>query len=201
MAPLHTLVLFVALLNLTARPVTALWPLPRSMQTGTTPLILSQNFQVSVNNSVFPEDLLEAIAQMEHYLWNDRLERLVVGRGAADAQAIAGAEVLTSLTVTLVHNGPALSVAQEAIDYPENRDEEYSLIVPTDGSPAVLTANSTLGLYRGLTTFSQLWYFYAGTVYTLDAPIHILDSPAYVCNPMFLQVLYRLDLSVSPIVD
>src|SRR5277367_508652 len=154
MAPLHTLVLFVALLNLTARPVAALWPLPRSMQTGTTPLILSQNFRVNVNNSVFPEDLLEAIAQMEHYLWNDRLERLVVCRGAADAQAIAGAEVLTSLTVTLVHNGPALSVAQEVIDYPENRDEEYSLIVPTDGSPAVLTANSTLGLYRGLTTFS-----------------------------------------------
>jgi hexosaminidase len=170
------------------------------MQTGTTPLILSQNFRVSVNNSVFPEDLLDAIAQMEHYLWNDRLERLVVGRGAADAQAIAGAKLLTCLTVTLAHNGPALSVAQEALDYPENRDEEYSLIVPTDGSPAVLTANSTLGLYRGLTTFSQLWYFYAGTVYTLDAPIQILDSPAYVCNLMFLQVLYRLDLSVSLIV-
>jgi hexosaminidase len=153
-----------------------------------------------VNISRCPEDLLEAVAQTEQYLWNDRLERLVVGRGAADAQAIVGAELLTSLTVTLAHNGPVLSVAQEAINYPENRDEEYSLIVPTDGSPAVLTANSTLGLYRGLTTFSQLWYFYAGTVYTLDAPIQILDSPAYVCNPMPLQVLYRLDLSVSPIV-
>jgi hexosaminidase len=134
-----------------------------------------------VNNSVFTEDLLDAIAQMEHYLWNDRLERFVVGRGAADAQTIVGAKLLTSLTVTLAHNGPALSVAQETIDYPENRDEEYSLIVPTDGSPAVLTANSTLGLYRGLTTFSQLWYFYAGTVYTLEAPIQILDSPVISC--------------------
>ena len=68
MALSHAVVLFIVLLNLTARPVASLWPLPRSMQTGTTPLILSQNFRVSVNNSVFPEDLLDAIAQMEPYL-------------------------------------------------------------------------------------------------------------------------------------
>ena len=44
----------------------------------------------------------------------------------------------------------------------------------------MLSANTTLGLFRGLTTFGQLWYDWDGTTYTLEAPINIVDSPAYV---------------------
>jgi hypothetical protein len=32
--------------------------------------------------------------------------------------------------------------------------------MPADGSGAVLSAASTLGLFRGLNTFAQLWYYY-----------------------------------------
>jgi hypothetical protein len=56
------------------------------------------------------------------------------------------------------------------------------LHVPSDGSPATLSANSTLGLLRGLTTFEQLWYDLDGAAtYTLEAPITISDAPAFVC--------------------
>ncbi|EJU02943.1 N-acetylhexosaminidase [Dacryopinax primogenitus] len=58
----------------------------------------------------------------------------------------------------------------------------------------MLQANTTLGLFRGLTTFTQLWYstggvastypyasFFPGAsmVYTVQAPVMITDSPAY----------------------
>jgi hypothetical protein len=73
------------------------------------------------------------------------------------------------------------------------------LNVPADGTGAVLSAASTLGLFRGLNTFAQLWYTYdygkealdqdgknrdgngvVPVVYTLSAPVAIQDSPAYV---------------------
>ncbi|KAH7928429.1 glycoside hydrolase family 20 protein [Leucogyrophana mollusca] len=65
------------------------------------------------------------------------------------------------------------------MDALESRNEAYSLSVPSDGSAATLKANSTLGLFRGLTTFSQLWYEYDGAIYTPEAPIDISDWPVY----------------------
>jgi hexosaminidase len=109
------------------------------------------------------------------------LERLVIGRGANDASAIKSAKQLSSLTVSLTStNGKVLSISEEAMGLLESRDEAYSLTVPGDGSAASLTANSTLGLFRGLTTFGQLWYEYGGATYTLEAPIKIHDAPTYV---------------------
>jgi len=61
----------------------------------------------------------------------------------------------------------------------ESRVEGYTLTIPADGSAASLKANSTLGLFRGLTTFGQFWYDLQGTTYTLAAPFNIVDSPAY----------------------
>jgi hypothetical protein len=49
-------------------------------------------------------------------------------------------------------------------------DEGYSLVVPGDGSHVVLEANWTLGLFRGLNTFSKLWFTVPGTVYMVGAP-------------------------------
>lgn len=72
------------------------------------------------------------------------------------------------------------SIAEESVKEITSRSEGYTLSIPADGSSAVLTANSTLGLFRGLTTFEQLWYYYSGTIYTLEAPIQITDEPAFV---------------------
>ena len=72
------------------------------------------------------------------------------------------------------------SISSESVKEITNRSETYKLSVPADGSSATLIANSTLGLFRGLTTFSQLWYYYNNEVYTLEAPVQITDWPAFV---------------------
>jgi hypothetical protein len=72
------------------------------------------------------------------------------------------------------------TIAAGAITPLGTRDEAYTLNIPSDGSPATLSANSTLGLFRGLTTFSQIWYTHGSSIYTVEAPISISDSPAFV---------------------
>ena len=111
---------------------------------------------------------------------HDKLERLVVGRGDTDASKLNSAPSLNNLNLVLTSRSNVFaSIAQEAIKPIESRDESYTLTIPTDGD-ATLRANSSLGLFRGLTTFSQLWYLSGGTLYTLEAPITINDKPAYV---------------------
>lgn len=162
-------------------PVSALWPLPKSIQTGSTAVSLAPNFDIKISVQNAPKDLRDAVTRTKAYLKNDKLERLVVGRGSSDSSAISGAKKLSALTVSLTSsNGTVRSISDEAKDEIESRDEAYTLTVPGDGSAATLKANSTLGLYRGLTTFGQLWYEYAGATYTLEAPIQIDDAPAYV---------------------
>jgi hexosaminidase len=127
----------------------------------------------------------------------------VLGRGVDDLEAISdGAPTLRRLVLrfddstptrrqiqTLEHtlgstvDDDAVVVVQpievEARMPLGMRDEGYSLVVPADGSHAVLKANLTLGLFR-LNTYSQLWFTVQGTVYTIGAPVEIQDSPAYV---------------------
>ena len=160
----------------------ALWPIPRTLVNGTTLLKLSSNFNIHVNVARAPQDLVNAVTRTQGYLRNDKLGRLVVGRGSSDSSGFTTAESLSSLTISLAEgSGPALPIATEAIKPIGTRDESYSLTVPADGSGAVLVANSTLGLFRGLSTFDQLWYEFGGVVYTTIAPINIEnDAPAYV---------------------
>ena len=174
MFPPKTSVVLVALLA--GNVVNALWPLPRSITTGSTGLVLSPDFKIDVKGSC-PDDLRSAVSRTLDFIHKDKHERLVVGRGSVDADAIESAKQLTSLVVT---GGGKNSIATEAIAPLGTRDEAYSLNVPSDGSPATLSANSTLGLFRGLTTFSQIWYFHDSNVYTVEAPIAISDSPAFV---------------------
>lgn len=181
----------VVALSLTS-PVYALWPIPRSLDTGTTPLILAKNFNiVGLRNS--PSDLSGAISRTLGHLSNDKLQRLVVGRAAADKAAVQHAKQLSALTLSLSSGVKANSISEEAIKPLGSRSEEYILHVPSDGSTATLSANSTLGLLRGLTTFEQLWYDLDGAAtYTLEAPIAITDSPAYVSVFALLHVHYLI---------
>ncbi|KAH8085997.1 N-acetylhexosaminidase [Cristinia sonorae] len=179
MARKSAFLLLSALLSVLA-PVDALWPQPRSITTGSSALRLSGGFDIvigSVRNP--PSDLHQAVDRTSGFLKNDKLERLVVGRGDVDRAAVAKAKTLSRLTLSLGKGATARSIAAEAQKAVEERDEGYVLDVPADGSGATLTANSTLGLFRGLTTFSQLWYQSGSTTYTIEAPIHIEDSPAF----------------------
>jgi len=108
------------------------------------------------------------------------IQRLVVGRGATDNVTIHSAKFLWSLELSLADGAAVKSITEESQKEITSRKENYALSVPKDGSRAVLTANSTLGLLRGLTTFEQLWYYFDGEIYTLEAPAEIADAPAYV---------------------
>ena len=179
--------------------VHALWPQPRNLQTGTDALLLDPSFIIYIPDPSAPQDLIDAAERTREYLFTDQLGRLVVGRGADDLSAGCPANVLSNLTLTFLNSasGAPQSIMTEATLPLGSRDEAYSLIVPADGTGAVLSANSTLGLFRGLTTFSQLWYTTNGTVYTLSAPVAIQDSPAYVClpHPAVYFLHFRLDCS------
>ncbi|KAJ7366267.1 N-acetylhexosaminidase [Mycena albidolilacea] len=164
----------------------ALWPLPTGLSLGTTPLKLSKGFDIKIGIPNPPADLVAAVSRAKGFLANDKLQALVVDRGASSASAIAGAKSLPSLTLSLATTakGSSLkSISAEAIAPIESRVEGYTLTVPADGSGAVLKANSSLGLLHGLTTFGQLWYDLPGpssrTTYSLSAPIQITDAPAY----------------------
>ncbi|THH02698.1 hypothetical protein EW026_g230 [Hermanssonia centrifuga] len=180
MFPKPTLILFATLLTVCS-PADALWPQPRNLQTGSTALRLSGGFDITISGSVHnaPSDLHAAVLSTQNFVKTDKLGRLVVGRGSVDAQAVSKAKSLSKLTLSLSQGATAHSITSEAQKAIEDRDEAYTLTVPSDGSGATLTASSTLGLYRGLTTFSQLVYYNDGTTYILNAPIHIQDSPAY----------------------
>jgi hexosaminidase len=170
----------LVLFSVQISPSHCLWPIPRSLQTGTTGLKLSPSFAITLDIASPPQDLSDAVSQTESYLANDKLQRLIIGRGASDTTLIQNAASLSSLTLSISGTAPVLSIATEAVKDYSSRVEGYALTVPSDGSGAVLTANSTLGLYRGLTTFSQLWYYTGGNIYILQAPIKITDSPAFV---------------------
>ncbi|OSC97365.1 glycoside hydrolase family 20 protein [Trametes coccinea BRFM310] len=158
----------------------AIWPIPRSLLTGTSPVKLSPDFVINLQGlSNPPADLASAISRTQSRLHSDSLERLVLGRGSGDAQAVEGAHLLSSLTASLQHGSPVRSIAEETTLAFDDKSESYELFIPDDRAVATLVANSTLGLLRGLTTFEQLWYDYKGTKYTLEAPIQIHDEPAF----------------------
>ncbi|KAJ7037692.1 N-acetylhexosaminidase [Mycena alexandri] len=158
----------------------ALWPIPGTLKNGTDLVKLSPTFSINVNVQNPPQDLLDAVSETKGYLATDKLQRLVLGRGSSDATALKTAAELPSLTVTLQNVQPVLPISAEAVKDVANRSEGYTLSIPSDGTPAVLSANSTLGLFRGLTTFSQFWYDFDGVTYTNVGPVSILkDVPAY----------------------
>jgi hexosaminidase len=154
--------------------------MPTNFQTGNSSVILDRSFSIQFHGGRAPSDLQDAISRTNGFLKNDKLGRLVVGRGASDASSIKRAKSLRNLVLSLTSR-TANTIASEATKELTTRDESYELKVPSDGSDATLKANTTLGLFRGLTSFSQLWYTYQGTIYAVDTPMDIKDSPAYVC--------------------
>lgn len=164
----------------------ALWPIPRSLQTGSTLVKLSSGFDIQVNGiSKVPQDLQDAISRTKTRLRSDKHQRLVVGRGATDSAALTHAPSLSKLTLSLTPSagGTVNPIMQEATKDIAKRTESYSLTLPSsNGGIATITASSSLGLFRGLTTFEQLWYDDStGVTYTYQAPVTITnDSPAFV---------------------
>lgn len=168
-----------------SNPAIALWPRPKSLTNGTTILTLASSDAFTILADGLPDDLQQAAGRTKDRLFQDNLQELVPAHVISNFD---GAPALSQLTLTLTGSGNT-SITEETTQLTvENRTESYKLTVPDDGSAATLTSDSALGLFRGLTTFEQLWFTSgdASTVYTAIAPIEIDDSPAYVGSVMCL---------------
>ncbi|KAG8730538.1 N-acetyl-glucosamine-6-phosphate deacetylase [Ceratobasidium sp. 414] len=183
MLPLFACLALLTLL--TANPAQAIWPRPTQLTSGQTALRLSPSVSISLPDGA-PPDLKDAVSRTQAQLKDDKFERLVVGRGSSDAARIRSARELSNLVLAYgsgyATNGTTLQT--EATAPLGMRDEAYTLSVPADGSAATITANSTLGLFRGLTTFTQLCY--GSDIYTVEAPYTIADKPAYPYRGLLL---------------
>lgn len=89
--------LFVASVN-------ALWPIPRHLTTGTSPLLVDKDaFSIDVSGiQGLPSDLGDAVSRTQEQLFKDNLGRLVSGRGASDKPLLATAPSLKSLKLSLL---------------------------------------------------------------------------------------------------
>ncbi|KAI0808032.1 N-acetylhexosaminidase [Fomes fomentarius] len=160
-------------------PANALWPIPKSLVSGSTAVRLSPYFSIQLEIQNPPADILSAAARTQARLVTDAFERLVLGRGSADLHLLPGAHVLTSLTLVIDGNSPVQSIAEETNQPIDSKSESYSLSISRRRTDAIIRANSTLGLFRGLTTFEQLWYDCQGVKYMLNGDIEIADEPAF----------------------
>lgn len=162
--------------------VAALWPMPRALSSHSSAIKLAPDFQIHLAVLRPPADLVAAVSRTRSRLASDSFERLVLGRSAADAHLMQHAHVISSLTLTVRQGHAVRSIADETNQAFDSKREMYSLYVPLNSTSASLTADSTLGLFRGLATFEQLWYDYRGTKYSLEGDVEIHDQPAFVCN-------------------
>lgn len=163
-----------------ASEVLALWPAPRQMTNGSTTLRLASNFAIRTTFSRPSNDLMDAIAQTQTFLKNDKLGPLTIDRGASLVPGASKARQLSQLVLQLNAGKVSTTISSEVMKDVTERDESYTLSVPGDGSTATIKANNALGLFRGLTTFGQLWYSSGGVTFMSTAPLSITDAPAFV---------------------
>jgi hexosaminidase len=90
---------------------------------------------------------------------------------------------ILSITQTIADNATSFKPLAGQVD------ESYTLAVAEDGS-ASLTANSYIGILRGLETFTQLFYTHSSGsgIYSNLAPIKIIDKPKFPHRGLNLDV-------------
>ncbi|GAA5835280.1 hypothetical protein JCM5353_003216 [Sporobolomyces roseus] len=184
----------------------ALWPKPQTFVAGTTPLRLSSDFSIviggtgSASQIQSPVDLQRSIDRALEQIKNDRLQRLNVDRGEGNRSEISQADVLSTLELVLTAS-TTNSISDEINKPYEDLDEAYELSLPHEpfssqpspgGKTVLLSANTTLGLARGLQTFTQLVYHLQSNEdgdevnYIPNSPLHIFDKPAFLHRAFML---------------
>jgi len=211
-SPLFPLVLLVV------EPVTAIWPIPKTFNTGKTSLFISQTIPISYNgvpvcwtNPDFPctpefldteNHLLSQLVYVYDYPVRDVTNSKEVVQGAVsramssifqdnyvpwklhsknklssfEPDPHTNLKWVKSLTITQTGKDSLKTFKPLAGDV----DESYNLTMSEDGAIKI-AAVSSIGVLRGLETFSQLFFKHSyGTFwYTPYAPVSIQDSPDY----------------------
>lgn len=212
----HTTLLLAVLICLAAGsflPVGAVWPVPSgACSAGSTAVLVSDDFEIVFSRSFehqfnVPSDLAASIARATGYLAHDGFRRVVVGRGEEDRPLLRQSHTLSRLELILrpAANGSlALNSLRDEVHKPyEDLNEEYELQIPSESDPGgpgdfvgTLSAETSLGLLRGLQTFVQLVYSLPSSSppsvlvpghweapkplrYILNTPLAINDAPAF----------------------
>lgn len=166
--PFHLLLAVLCALTLatTAEGHLGIVPLPAEYTTGNAPICLSSNFSITIRHASvnIPADLLATLKRTEEKLTSIRHTYLSTthGREFFPSTGKGCATTLESLILSLKggsHECTFPSIKDGAAMPAEDRMalERYTLDIPL-ASKATLTAESALGLFRGLTTFQQLFY-------------------------------------------
>ncbi|KAG7530770.1 hypothetical protein FFLO_04812 [Filobasidium floriforme] len=184
------------------RTMALLFPLPQTVTSGNTVIAIGNSLDVifKVQGSI-PEDLAAAAERAVGYVTESEHYYLSPERGK-EFLLDNDLPVLTALEIILQGSDYG-TIASEVSKEAGERREAYKLDIPADGGNARLTATSSLGAFRGLATFEQLFYGVPPTddgkaadllspgsqevfgqrirykAFSPAAPYHIEDRPAF----------------------
>jgi hexosaminidase len=182
---------YLSLFLVALQPVTAIWPAPLSLTQGTSVLYLHQNIKVTYNGAFIPY----TYGYVAHKLTSKDVVKAGVSRtlaGIFDSKFVPwklhkpGSDFEPDLSKGQTWL-KKLEIVQTAEDDPSafkplagEVDESYNLTMSAEGD-VKLTAVSSIGVLRGLETFSQLFYHHSsGTSwYTPFAPLSVQDAPKF----------------------
>ena len=172
-------------------------PIPAKYTSGDDVVCLSSSFSISVSSDGAPEDLKAAISRAQdtvvntNHTWLTRTQGSEFFSDYSAGQAPSCSSTIDSLVLSFEgSNGTVSSIFDDATSDIDQRMEleKYTLSVPSGGQ-ATLKAGSSLGLFRGLSTFQQLSYGLpdsGNTVYTPNAPVDITDEPSFAWRSLML---------------
>jgi len=188
----------------------AIWPLPVSQTNGNSVLWIDKNVRIAYNGAfeVRPSSMHRQLKQLlttlqtshdhsftsNNNTWTDKVVTHAIERTydtLFNKNFIPWmfhprmSDFEPSLTRESVHIR-SIKLQQNASDpedlakpTAESLDESYTLSLTAEGD-VTITAQSSIGLLYGLTTFTQLFYRHSnGGVYTTIAPVEITDKPKF----------------------
>jgi hexosaminidase len=165
-----------------------LWPMPVSITSGTTNLVVSSSLTFSTSSP--SPDLTAAFSRFT----ND-----VFKHGEFTGEQSAR-KFGTGIVKNLVIN-----VKDVTVDLDLGVDESYEIQIPSDGSDIEITSLTIFGALHGLTTLSQLVRFdFDALAYWIDrTPIAITDFPKFVWRGLMIDPArqYLPPITLRAVVD
>ena len=134
-----------------------LFPAPSFMTEGHSVLAVTESLDIIITaDGTIPEDLKAAAERMVEYVTQSNHHYLSPDQGK-EYLTSNDPPVLTTLEIIL-RGSDYGTIASEVYKEAGARREAYELDIPADGTRATLKAHSSLGAFRGLATFEQLFY-------------------------------------------
>ncbi|KAF1985840.1 glycoside hydrolase family 20 protein [Aulographum hederae CBS 113979] len=193
--------LLIALLVVSAQLASALWPLPESYTNGTTVLWLKRDVRITYtgpdqsasppsygNNQGWqssPQIVRFAIQRTYQTIFSEGYVPWKFNpRNSNFEPSVEGQTFINSVTLKQTAPDPPNVLKPLAGEV----DESYKLSL-TESGEATITAATSIGISRGLTTFTQLFYKHTkGGVYTKLAPVEIKDAPKFAHRGLNMDV-------------